>query len=184
MIFSWLFGVAKYPLTPVLQGFGGDDCPEIFAWGLRNPWRWSFDSMTGQLWAGDVGQGDWEEVDRINLGENYGWVIREGAHCYPPGSQCSAAGLTDPVTEYDDSQGNSITGGYVYHGSAIAGLQGQYIFGDFVTGRIWSVSSDAPLGTAPAELANTNHSISSFGQGEDGEIYVVNYGGTIHQIVP
>lgn len=169
---------------PCLQGFGNGNCPEIFAWGLRNPWRFSFDSGTGQLWTGDVGQGAWEEVDRINNGENYGWNIREGAHCRPPTTGCATVGLTDPVTEYDRNGGQSITGGYVYRGSAIPALQGQYVFGDFVSGRIWSVAADAPITTAPVELASTNHSISAFAEDENGELYVVDYGGSIHLITP
>ena len=162
----------------------GGDCPEIYAWGFRNPWRFSFDSMTGELWVGDVGQGDWEEVDRVDLGENYGWNTREGAHCYPPGSSCNSTGLTDPITEYANSGGSSISGGYVYRGSAIPALQGQYVFADFATGRIWAVPADSPIGTAPTEIAATGYLISAFGEGVDGELYVLDYGtGTIHQII-
>ena len=170
-----------------LQGVGAAPCPEIFAWGFRNPWRFSFDSMTGALWVGDVGQGPtegWEEVDRVSAGDNYGWNTREGAHCYPPGSSCSAAGLTDPITEYGRSVGQSITGGYVYRGSVITDLVGYYVFGDFVSGRIWAVAADSPIGTLPIELANTGHSIAAFAEGVDGELYVVDYGGTIFKLVP
>ena len=162
----------------------GPDCPEIYAWGFRNPWRFSFDSMTGELWVGDVGQGDWEEVDRVDLGENYGWNTREGAHCYPPGSSCNSTGLTDPITEYANSGGSAITGGYVYRGSAIPTLQGQYVFADFASGRIWSVPADSPIGTTPTEIAAPNFLISAFGEGVNGELYVLDYGtGTIHQII-
>ncbi|NCF53011.1 glucose sorbosone dehydrogenase [Gammaproteobacteria bacterium] len=172
--------------APCVQGFGAAACPEIHAWGFRNPWRFSFDSATGRLWAGDVGQGAWEEVDRVEAGENYGWNIREGAHCYPPESSCSEVGLTDPITEYDHGLGSSVTGGFVYRGSAMPELAGQYIFGDFVTGRIWAVPADSPIGTAPLEIADTDHSIASFAAGVDGELYLIDYGGTstIHQIVP
>ena len=170
--------------TLATAGICPGDCPEIFAWGFRNPWRFSFDQLTDELWVGDVGQGAWEEVDRVSVGENYGWNTREGAHCFPIGSACSAVGLVDPITEYDHGLGVSITGGYVYRGSAIPGLQGQYLFGDFGSGRIWAVPADSPIGTAPTELANTGHSISAFAEGVDGELYVVNYGGTIHQIIP
>ena len=166
------------------MGIGAADCPEIFAWGFRNPWRFSFDSMTGALWVGDVGQGDFEEVDRVEIGENYGWNIREGAHCFPPGSNCSAAGLTDPITEYGRSLGVSITGGYVYRGTLIPDLEGYYVFGDFGSGRIFAVAANSVIGTTPIELANTGHSISAFGQGVDGELYVVDYSGSIHQIIP
>lgn len=167
-----------------VQGSGAAPCPEIYAWGFRNPWRFSFDRATGDLWAGDVGQGAWEEVDRVELGENYGWNVREGAHCYPPGSSCSSAGLVDPITEYDRGNGRSITGGYVYRGSAIANLAGHYIFGDFASGRIWSVPANSPAGTTPTELADTSHPIAAFAEDLDGELYVVSYGGTIHRIVP
>ncbi len=171
-------GGAQCSPTPI------GDCPEIYAWGFRNPWRFSFDSLTGDLWVGDVGQGAWEEVDRVALGENYGWNTREGAHCYPAGSSCDSTGLTDPITEYANSGGSSISGGYVYRGSAIPALQGQYVFADFASGRIWSVPADSPIGTAPTEIADTNFLISAFGEGVDGELYVIDYGnGTIHQII-
>ncbi len=172
---------------PCLQGSsaGTSSCPEIFAWGLRNPWRFSFDSLTGDLWVGDVGQDKWEEVNRVEVGQNYGWNTREGAHCFPPGSNCESNGLVDPITEYDHSLGLSITGGFVYRGSAIPGLQGQYIFADYVLGRIWAVPADSVVGTAPTEIGDTAHFIASFGEGVDGELYVINYGtGTIHKIVP
>ena len=167
-----------------VQGSGAAACPEIFAWGLRNPWRFSFDQASGALWVGDVGQGAWEEVDRINIGENYGWNTREGANCYPAGSACDATGLTDPITEYGRGVGQSITGGYVYRGSAMMDLVGYYIFGDFVSGRIWAVAANSPIGTAPIELADTGHSIAAFAEGVDNELYVVSYGGTLHQLIP
>ncbi len=161
----------------------GADCPEIYAWGFRNPWRFSFDSVTGELWVGDVGQGDWEEVDRVELGENFGWNVREGAHCFEPPNGCGT-NFVDPITEYANSGGSSITGGYVYRGSAIPTLQGQYVFADFASGRIWAVAADSPIGTVPAEIADTSYLISAFGEGVDGELYVLDYGtGTIHQII-
>jgi uncharacterized repeat protein (TIGR03806 family) len=163
-------------------GAGAQSCPEIFAWGFRNPWRWSFDRQTGQLWVGDVGQGAWEEIDVVVRGGNYGWRFREGAHCYAPASGCPTAGLVDPVSEYDHSLGSSVTGGYVYRGGAIAGLSGRYVFGDFASGRIWV--ADPQGGLAPIPIAETNHAISSFGEGLDGEIYVVDYAGTLHAIRP
>jgi len=169
--------------NPCPQGFGGADCPEIFAWGLRNPWRWSFDRQTGELWAGDVGQGAWEEIDLVEIGNNYGWNIREGANCYPPGSACSAAGLVDPITEYGRTEGTSVTGGYVYRGAAIPELQGSYVYGDFGSGRVWAVPSNSPQGTAGVELFDTAFNISSFVEDNNGEIYLIHYGGSVHQIV-
>ena len=108
MILPFLFVQFSNVYKPALSS--GSGCPEIYAWGLRNPWRWSFDRDTGNLWAGDVGQGAWEEIDLIERGGNYGWNIREGAHCYNA-SSCSTTGLTDPVAEYSHSFGRSVTGG-------------------------------------------------------------------------
>ncbi len=171
--------------TNCVGGSGQMPCPEIYAFGLRNPWRMSFDSQTGELWAGDVGQNAWEEVDRIELGLNYGWDEREGAHCYEPASGCDTMNV-DPITEYGHSVGQSVTGGYVYRGAMVPSLQGLYVFGDFVSGRIWTVPANSPQGqvTPPTELADTGINISSFAQGADGEVYVVDYGGAIYQIVP
>ena len=164
------------------QGFGGAPCPEIFAWGLRNPWRMSFDRVTGRLWTGDVGQGAWEEVDVIVNDGNYGWNEREGAHCFDPPSGCSTS-FTEPVTEYGRSLGASITGGYVYRGSSIADLIGWYVFGDFVSGRIFAVPEDStPTGT-PEVLLDTSNSIVAFAEDVNGELYFADYSsGTIHRI--
>lgn len=168
-----------------VQGNGSADCPEIFAWGLRNPWRFSFDRDGGQLWAGDVGQGMWEEVDRIDLGGNYGWRIREGAHCNEAiDPNCIAVGLIDPVTEYDHTVGFSITGGFSYRGGSIPGLIGSFLYGDFSTGRIWGVFDDGQGSDTGVELLDTDIAISSFGEADNGELYLVDYNaGTLHQIV-
>ena len=170
--------------TNCVNGIGVMPCPEIYAWGFRNPWRFSFDSQTGELWVGDVGQADWEEIDRVELGMNYGWDEREGAHCFEPPSGCSTDNV-DPITEYGHVGGNiSVTGGFVYRGAAIPNLQGFYVFGDFGSGRIWGVPATSVQGTAPDELDDTTLSISSFAEGADGELYVLNYGaGEIYQIV-
>jgi len=168
-----------------LQGSGSVDCPEIFAWGLRNPWRFSFDRNGGQLWAGDVGQGAWEEVDRVDLGGNYGWRIREGAHCNENiDPNCNAVGLIEPVTEYPHPDGFSITGGFVYRGSSITSLVGSFVYGDFSTGRIWGVFDDGQGGETGVELLATSIAISSFGEANDGELYLVDYdAGTLHQLI-
>lgn len=169
--------------TECRQGVGTSACPEIFAWGFRNPWRFSFDRETGELWAGDVGENSWEEVNRVEISENYGWSEREGAHCFDPPTNCSADNV-DPVTEYGHDVGNSITGGYVYRGSAIPDLRGFYVFGDFVTGRIWAVAADSEQGVDPDELVDTGLRIASFAESNEGEIYVLDFGaGTIYQIV-
>ncbi len=169
--------------TNCVDGMGTMPCPEIYAWGLRNPWRWSFDSQTGELWVGDVGQGAWEEVDKVELGMNYGWDDREGAHCFEPAAGCSLNNV-DPITEYDHGVGQSITGGFVYRGAANANLQGYYVFGDYVSGRIWAVEATSPQGTVPTEIDNTALNISSFAEGVDGELYAVDHGGGgIYQII-
>jgi len=159
-------------------------CPEIYAWGLRNPWRWSFDRDTGELWLGDVGQNNWEEIDRIQLGGNYGWDCREGAN--PHGSaaaSCSAAsGLIDPVAQYDHTEGFSVTGGFVYRGNAIPALAGRYLFADFVTSTFWALSEGQGVYTRET-LDTLNFGVSSFGEGNDGEVYVVDYGGRIMALV-
>jgi glucose/arabinose dehydrogenase len=165
-----------------LQGFVGVDCPEIYAWGLRNPWRWSFDRQTGEIWAGDVGQGAWEEVDKIQAGENYGWDEREGAHCFEPATGCSTSSV-DPITEYSRSSGQSITGGYVYRGATIPELQGSYVYGDFSSGRIWAIPATSQQGAVGEEILNTTLSIASFAEDNDGEIYVINYAGEVYQVV-
>jgi glucose/arabinose dehydrogenase len=169
--------------TECPQGTGTDDCPEIFAWGFRNPWRFSFDRQTGELWVGDVGENSWEEVNRVEISENYGWSEREGAHCFDPPTNCSTDNV-DPITEYGHELGNSITGGYVYRGTDIADLQGFYLFGDFVTGRIWTVAADSGQGVDPVERVDTGLQIASFAESNDGEVYVLDFGaGTIHRIV-
>ncbi len=166
------------------QGFGSAACPEIFAWGLRNPWRFSFDAVTGKLWAGDVGQGSWEEIDVIENGENYGWDVREGAHCFDPPSGCSTA-FKDPITEYDRGLGVSVTGGYVYRGTAVPDLVGWYVFGDFGSGRIFAIRENSADGVVPEVLLDTTHNIVTFATGVDGELYFADYSvGTIHRIEP
>ena len=161
----------------------GSDCPEIFAWGLRNPWRMSFDSVAGDLWLGDVGQGDWEEIDRVVLGGNYGWNDREGAHCFDPPTGCADT-FEEPITEYDHGLGQSVTGGYVYRGTAIADLAGWYVFGDFVSGALFAVDADAQPTVTPDEVGDAGFNISAFAEDTDGELYAVDYGaGTLHRLI-
>jgi len=147
-----------------------DDCPEIYAWGLRNPWRWSFDEPTGDLWAADVGQNAWEEVNLILAERNYGWDCREGAHNFESAG-CSGP-FEEPVSEYPHGSGNgSITGGFVYRGANIPGLYGRYVFADYLSGRIWALQSDGMGGYTNEELINTSTGPSSFGIDQDGELY-------------
>ena len=165
------------------NGTGAANCPEIYASGFRNPWRWSFDRLTGALWVGDVGQSSREEIDRVALGGNYGWRCfegTEGPNLPPCGNESS---LLPPVAEYGRTVGRSVTGGYVYRGAGIPGLQGRYVFGDFVTGRIWHIAND----TAPTVVMNegfdSGFNISSFGEDNDGELYVVRYSGQLYRLI-
>jgi uncharacterized repeat protein (TIGR03806 family) len=158
------------------------NCPEIYAYGFRNPWRWSFDTGSGELWVGDVGQNAWEEVDRVVMGGNYGWRCREGAHAFNGTCGANAGSAMEPIAEYDHSQGSSITGGVVYRGRAIPALTGRYVFGDFSSGRIWHVARNAAPTQQFTAGFNSGLSISSFAQDAGGEIYVVNIGGTLHRL--
>ncbi len=161
----------NYPGAPI------DYRKEIYAFGLRNVWRFSFD-VSGRLWAADVGQNEWEEVNIIEKGGNYGWRIMEASHCYNPPSGCDTNGLILPVVEYghNSAGGYSITGGYVYNGSALPNLNGKYIYGDFVTGNIWALEYN-DLFESNELVASTNYSISTFGLDESGEIYFADYSG-------
>ncbi|HSQ35527.1 MAG TPA: PQQ-dependent sugar dehydrogenase [Candidatus Binatia bacterium] len=161
----------------------GGGRPEIFAWGFRNPWRWSFDSANGDLWVGDVGQNRWEEIDLVRLGGNYGWRIREGAHCYNP-DPCEKTGLIDPVVEYPHQEGCSVTAGFVYHGADIPALRGVFLFGDYCSGNIWGVFYDADGNPFRKLLAASGLSITAFAQDHSGEVYVLAYNGVIAKLVP
>lgn len=160
-----------------------NNCPELYAWGLRNPWRWSFDRATGDLWLADVGQGDWEEVNIIQRGGNYGWDVREGAHCHEPGSGCQTSGLIDPVAEVAQPEFQSITGGYVYRGSNIPSLMGKYLFGDYVTGPIYALADDGS-GNWEIErlIPDSGFNVASFAEDQLGELYVVSYQGNLYQV--
>lgn len=169
-------GGGTCPADPDLQN---NDCPEIFAWGLRNPWRWTFDPATGELWTGDVGQNSFEEIDRIERGGNYGWDCREAAHDFasPAASCTTATNLIDPVHEYPRSEGISVTGGYVYRGAALPELAGSYLFADYGSGRLWRLVDDGAGRLTDELLLETGLAIASFGQGNDGEIYLVDIAG-------
>ena len=152
---------------------------EIWAWGFRNPWRWSFDPPTRQLWVGDVGQGAREEVDIVEKGKNYGWRIMEGTICRPGGGTCDTTGLTLPIKDYPHTNGNiAITGGYVYRGYRQPFLIGAYVYADYGTGRIWMLRYENGGLTADSLLLKATFPISSFGTDENGELYIVSYLGT------
>jgi uncharacterized repeat protein (TIGR03806 family) len=161
---------------------GGAGAREAWAWGFRNPFRWFFDLATGDLWAGDVGQAAFEELDLIEPGQNYGWSIREGAHCYPT-APCSTTGLTDPVVEYSHEAGCAIFGGPTYRGSALAGLDGAVFFSDFCAGRVWAAVPDGAGGRDVEELLTAPTLVLGFAQGADGEIAVLRSDGAF-KIVP
>jgi len=155
---------------------------EIWAYGFRNPWRFSLDGTTGRLFVGDVGQDAFEEVDLVRKGGNYGWNIMEGSHCFQPPTGCTTTGLELPIAEYGHSEGNSITGGFVYRGTAIQELQGRYVFGDFGSGRIWQLRETSPGTWARSLLLDTSLNISSFGLDSAGEILVVDYAGAVFRL--
>ncbi len=161
---------------------------EIWATGLRNPWRFSFDRATGDLWIADVGQGTWEEIDFQPAtsigGENYGWRRMEGTHCFNPTSGCNPGSLVLPVIEYDHSVGCSVTGGYVYRGTRNPRLIGQYIYGDYCSGRIWAGTRHANGSVTSRVLFDAPFTISTFGEDAAGEMYVGGYSnGTLYRIV-
>ena len=151
---------------------------EIWAYGLRNPWRYSFDPVTGQLWAGDVGQDSREEVDIIRKGRNYGWRLMEGFSCYNPPSGCDTTGLTLPIIDYDHSLGIAITGGYVYRGSRRPDLYGAYIYGDYGSGRIWELQYANGQVLLDSLMTQLPSLISSFGVDRNNELYIVTYSGS------
>ncbi len=167
---------------------GEDVRDEIWAVGLRNPWRYSFDRDTGDLWIADVGQNRYEEINRVPAGSagglNFGWPIAEGAHCFPEDKSCDRSGMEAPVFEYPHEDGNcSITGGYVYRGAAIPALRGAYLFSDFCSGKIWALAQESG-GWRSVELFDTALSVSSFGEDEAGELYVTDLnGGGVYRLV-
>ena len=171
-------GGPPYVIPPDNPFAAGGGAPEIFAWGLRNPWRFSFDRETGELWAGDVGQYEWEEVDLIRRGQNYGWNIKEGDACFGQ-DPCELPGLADPVAVYANEDGASVVGGYVYRGQEIPQLEGSYIYTDFYFGTLWAVVE----GQSPRVLMErTGRTIGAFAEDRQGELYGIDYGGGIYRL--
>jgi glucose/arabinose dehydrogenase len=162
--------------------------PEVWAFGFRNPWRYGFDGLTGELYLGDVGGSQWEEIDfqpaASRGGENYGWPILEAEECYRPAENCDRTGLVPPVAYYDHDQGTAITAGEVYRGRRYPRLAGTYFYGDYTSGRLWALSRGASGLWRNAEVGEVDGGLSAFGQGEDGEVYLTLYSsGEIHQLV-
>lgn len=165
----------------------GGGRPEIYALGLRNPFRFTFDSQSGDLWVGDVGQDSWEEVSKIELGGNYGWNIMEGFECFSPSVGCATGGLSLPYAVYENTNDASVIAGVVYHGDAIPGLQGTLLYSDFMYGDIWGLFFDPVSGeAAPAEVVpNTNQNFVHYSTDGDGEVYMLDmYGGQFYTLEP
>ena len=182
---------------PLLNPFSGaaPGADEIWAWGLRNPWRWSFDRETHDLYIGDVGQGAWEEIDFQPFdsegGVNYGWDCREGAHPADPAAStpdeedCDSPPFEEPILEYDHGLGCSVTGGFVYRGGPSAAIYGHYFFGDFCTGRIWRGVPAGGGAWTREELFDTTFNISSWGEDEDAKLYFTDRGaGAVYRLAP
>ena len=182
----------KIPASNPFVGVDGSR-EEIFAYGLRNPWRFSFDmghadvrnkepERPVEIWVADVGQNLWEEIDLVRSGLNYGWNIMEGGHCFSPSSGCQEAGLELPVAEYGRDAGCSVTGGYVYRGNSLPSLAGAYVFGDFCSGSIWGMRYDGTSVSDSFLLAESRLNITSFGQDLTGEIYVLSRNAGIYRL--
>ncbi|MSP78671.1 MAG: glucose sorbosone dehydrogenase [Dehalococcoidia bacterium] len=156
--------------------------PEIYAYGMRNPWRFSFDRAIGQLWVGDVGQDAREEVDVVQKGGNYGWNIMEGKNCYQPKTGCNQQDLQLPVADYGHDLGCSVTGGYVYRGKEMPALVGAYLYSDFCSGRVWALRYQNGQVTEQAQVADTKVQVTSFAEDPAGELYLLSYDGKIYRL--
>lgn len=173
----------QYTIPPDNPFVAGGGLPEIYAFGFRNPWRFSFDP-NGRLFVADVGQDSFEEVDIVQKGGNYGWNIMEGDHCFNPPSNCNMTGLSLPIIEIPHPEAEAVIGGFVYHGTALTGMQGAYIFGD-LNGKLWKLTEGPPNTFTRSQLATENFNISSFGQDAAGELYVADIsGGRVLKLVP
>ena len=175
------------PSSNPFVGKAGNDL--VWAYGLRNPWRFSFDRRNGDLWIGDVGQDRYEEIDRAThasgggKGANFGWRVMEGRACYNPASGCSTSGKRLPIATYSHSLGCAVIGGYVYRGSAYPAMYGAYLFGDDCSGRIWALTANGASSQSPRLLRDTSLAISSFGEGENGTLYLTDLaGGKVYRI--
>ena len=169
------------------DGTGANDCPEIYAWGFRNPWRWTFDRVGGQLWLGDVGSHGREEIDLVTRGGNYGWRCKEGTLDTSLMCGTPTTPLVAPVAEYDHTLGQAVTGGFVYRGTAIPGLVGRYVFADYSSGFIWHIAMDTPATKTMtvAEAWDSGLNIASFAEDTNGELFLVDVrDSTLYQLVP
>ncbi len=176
----------EYGVPPDNPFVGSENAlPEIWAYGLRNPWRFSFDPTTGFLYAGDVGQSAREEIDVIRKGRNYGWKVMEGTICTPGvNPACDKSPFEPPLIDYPRSEGTTVIGGYVYRGKALPDLAGAYLYADFGNGRLWALRYDGRSVTGRRLLLETGKSISSFGEDAQRELYLIDYGGEVFKIAP
>ncbi|MBL4770807.1 MAG: PQQ-dependent sugar dehydrogenase, partial [Planctomycetes bacterium] len=162
-----------------------DARPEIWAFGLRNVWRFSFDRKTDELWAGDVGQNRWEEIDIVTAGGNYGWKVREGFVGFSKKAKLAQGEAIEPIAVYGRKEGVSVTGGYVYRGKRYPSLQGSYIYGDFVTGTLWRITrKDDGTSHNAIALKSSGTVIASFAEDAAGELFLLNYTGEIMRVIP
>ena len=171
--------------NPFVNGGGA---PEIWSYGWRNPWRFSFDRATGDFYAGDVGQNAWEEISYEKAGSpgglNYGWNTMEGTHCFAPRTNCNRDGLVLPIAEYDHGEGISVTGGYVYRGEAFPNMVGYYFFADFGSSNVWALKQGNAGVWQMTKIMNAQFAVSSFGEDEAGELYLTDFGrGQIYRLV-
>jgi glucose/arabinose dehydrogenase len=178
-----LAGGADIPSDNPFVGTDGSDV--VWAYGMRNPWRASFDRDTDLLWVADVGQASWEEINRVNStpGRNFGWDRCEGTHVFEGPGPCTSGGLTGPIAEYSSGGSSphcSVTGGYVYRGDVFPDLAGQYVLGDYCSGQIWTIAAN---GTSLVARRNTSALITSFGEAENGELYMTDYAGRLYRVV-
>jgi glucose/arabinose dehydrogenase len=171
------------PTTNPFYDSTGNVRKEIYAWGMRNPWRCSFDPVTGWLWAGDVGQGAWEEIDLIKNGKNYGWRCYEGNHTYNT-SGCNYPEYVNPIWEYAHGSECSITGGYVYRGPSVPELEGKYIYGDYCSSKIWSLEYDGMNPPVNQYILNSTGPLTSFGVDQNHEFYLTSFNGNIYRFTP
>ena len=183
----------NYLFPPTNPYVGRTGRNEIWQIGVRNPWRFSFDRATGDLWIGDVGQNLWEEVDHAprtstgaGRGINWGWHVLEGSHCYSPTTGCDTTGKTMPSLDYDHGGGRcAVTGGYVSRGPSVPALLGGYVFADFCSGEIWVIDANAATPASKVLLLDTGYTISSFGENAAGDLYVLDHdGGALYAVVP
>jgi uncharacterized repeat protein (TIGR03806 family) len=173
---------SPYAIPPTNPYASGGGLPEIYALGFRNPWRWSFDRASGELWMGDVGEVTYEEIDRVTLGGNYGWPIFEANSCIRRMGTCNETGLTGPVDFYPRTEGESITGGAVYRGQELPSLYGAYVFGDYDLGNIWALTFDPANGAPVRTLLGNVPNLTHVAEDASGELYLANIAGRIYRL--